>query len=69
MILLSIAALWILGLAAVAGLCIAASRGDRNQARVEPSVDEIPFAAPIGRQRALAGDHDAKLARTGRAAA
>jgi hypothetical protein len=69
MILLCIAALWILGLASVAGLCIAASRGDRNQARREPSADEIPVAAPLGRQRALTGDHDPQLARAGRAAA
>ena len=68
MILLSIAALWILGLATVAGLCIAASRGDRGQVGTELSVDEVPVAAHIARQRPLTGD-DGQLAPTGRAAA
>ena len=57
MIFLCIAALWILGLASVAGLCIAASRGDSIQARTEPSVDEISVAAPAcerGRARSAA---------------
>ena len=43
MIFLCIAALWILGLASVAGLCIAASRGDSIQARTEPSVDAVSY--------------------------
>jgi hypothetical protein len=69
MIFLCIAALWILGLASVAGLCIAASRGDSIQARTEPSVDEISVAAPFARQRANAGERDPQLGRAGRAAA